>query len=413
MERINGPITIRDILLEHDNWQRFVQAHGDTIRPAVYENVRRMLACRTPQLGFHVYACPACGEQRIVPHTCKSRLCSSCGKPATDRWAEGVLSQVLDVEYHHLVFSVPWQFRSVTLANRAVMLHILFRSAADAILGWCRAYHDFTPGLIAVMHTFGADLKFHPHVHMLVTAGGLSSDGQRWVRRSGQYLMPEAGLKKRWRYQVTSRVNAAYRSGELRMPRLSGDRRRRLRIGTVMRAVLRITWYVTIGTSLKQVGLAVRYIGRYTRRPVIAEGRILRVDAKWVVFAYKDYSQGGRQSVKTLRVFDFIARLIRHIPDKHFRMVRHYGLFATRVRGTKLAQARRLLGQADPEPTPAPTWRERHATRTGVDPLVCPGCGTEMELDAYYFGSVPRLCQRFGLDPRERLGYRTAYRDTG
>jgi len=89
METINGRITIRDILLEHDNWQRFVEAHGDHIRPAVYENVHRVLACRTPQLGFHVYACPRCGEQRIAPRTCKSRLCSSCGKPATDRKGTG------------------------------------------------------------------------------------------------------------------------------------------------------------------------------------------------------------------------------------------------------------------------------------------------------------------------------------
>ena len=294
MERVKGRIAIRDILVDHDNWQRFVEAHGAHIRPAVYENVRRMLACRTPALGFHVYACPACGEQRIVPHSCKSRLCSSCGKPATDRWAAEVLNGTLDVEYHHLVLSVPWQFRALTLANRPLMLNILFRSAADAIMDWCKRYHDFTPGLIAVMHTFGADLKFHPHVHVLVTAGGLTSDGQRWVRRSGGYLMPEAGLKKRWRYQVTSRVNAVHGAGELRMPRLASDRRRRLKIGMIMAAVLKMIWYVTIGTSLKQIGFAVSYIGRYTRRPVIAEGRILRFDAKWVIFRYKDYSQGGR-----------------------------------------------------------------------------------------------------------------------
>jgi hypothetical protein len=413
MERIKGRLTIRDILVQHDNWRRFVAVHGDGIRPVVYENVRRMLACRTPELGLHVYACPSCGEHRLVPHTCKSRLCSSCGKPATDRWAEEVLNNTLDVEYHHLVLSVPWQFRSLTLANRRLMLNILFRSAAKAIIPWCQTYHDFTPGLIAVMHTFGADLKFHPHVHVLVTAGGLSGDGQRWVRRRGGYLMPEAGLKKRWRYEVTSRVNEAHRQGELTMPRLAGDRRRRLKIGMIMGAVLKMIWYVTIGTSLKQIGFAVSYIGRYTRRPVIAEGRLLRADAKWVIFRYKDYSQDGRHSVKKLRVMDFIARLIRHIPDKHFRMVRHYGLFATRVRGTKLAQARQLLGRAEPAATAAPTWRERHEARTGVDPLVCPRCGTLMELDDYYFGSVARLCVRFGLKPKERIAYRTPYRDSG
>ena len=93
-----------------------------------------------------------------------------------------------------------------------------FRSAADAVMDWCKRYRGFTPGLIAVMHTFGADIKFHSHVHVLVTAGGLSTGGERWVSLGHGYLMPQAGLKKRWRYQVTSRVNKAYRAGQLRMP---------------------------------------------------------------------------------------------------------------------------------------------------------------------------------------------------
>ena len=121
MERFTAGIPIRDILVEHDNWARFQAANRGRIRPVACENIRRMLACRTPALGFHVYACPECGEERVVPHTCKSRMCSSCGKVASDHWASAVLNDSLDVEYHHLVLSVPWQFRVVTLLNRKVI----------------------------------------------------------------------------------------------------------------------------------------------------------------------------------------------------------------------------------------------------------------------------------------------------
>jgi hypothetical protein len=407
MQRLTGRIALRDILLDNKNWDRFRATHKGRIRPAVGENIRRMLACRTPELGFHLYRCPDCGEERVVPHSCKSRMCSSCGKVAADRWADAVLNETLDVPYHHLVFSVPWQLRVLTLTNRKAMLNILFRSAADAVLEWCGRYGGFTPGLMEVVHTFGADLKFHPHVHVIVTAGGLSLDGKRWMALTRGWLMPQAGLKKRWRYQVTTRVGEAVRCGELSMPRVASGGR--LRWGAVLGAVLKLVWYVMIGTALKEVGFAVSYIGRYTRRPVIAEARILRFDERWVIFRYKDYAQGGQQSVKKLRVFDFIGRLIRHIPDKHFRMVRHYGLFATRVRGELLPRVRALLSQEEPEPLAPPTWRERWQGCTGTDPLACPRCGREMVLVEYCFGAHGVLYARLGLE----RGQRIEYHDTG
>src|SRR4030042_1265982 len=117
MERMRGGVAIRDIFLANGNWERFCEENAGRIRRSVLENVRRMLQCRTPELGFHVYECPGCGESRVVPHSCKSRMCSSCGKPATDQWAEEVLNRTLEVPYHHLVMSPPWQLRVLTLVN--------------------------------------------------------------------------------------------------------------------------------------------------------------------------------------------------------------------------------------------------------------------------------------------------------
>lgn len=407
METIRGRIAIRDIFLSNGNWERFRVEHGDQVRPAVKENVRRMLQCRTPELGFHVYACPDCGAGRVVPHSCKSRMCSSCGKPATDRWAEETLNRTLAVPYHHLVLSVPWEYRILALVNRNVMLNIFFRSAAAAIIEWCERYKGFTPGVTAVMHTFGSDLKFHPHVHLIVTAGGWSAAKGKWIGLTDGFLMPESGLKKRWKYQVTTRTTAAQKAGELKIPKLKDGRR--WTPGAILAQVIHLTWHVMIGSPLKEAGFAVRYIGRYTRRPVIAEGRILRYDAKWVVFRHKDYSQGGKRVTKTLPVMEFIGRLVRHIPEKHFRMVRHYGIFATRVRGTKLKAARESLGQASVETAPTPSWRERQRQRTGKDPLLCPKCGAEMLLFGYFFGKHAELYEMLGLDPGQRI----EYQDTG
>ena len=146
------------------HWWDFVSSYGRWIRPVVFDNVRKVLACRTPVLGCHVYKCAKCDHLQLIPHSCKSRFCPTCGKRATDAWADGVLSQLLDVPYHHLVLSTPWQLRTLLAMNRVEGLNILVRSAVEAVQQWARDVKEMRLGIIAVIHTFGSDLKWHPLV---------------------------------------------------------------------------------------------------------------------------------------------------------------------------------------------------------------------------------------------------------
>jgi hypothetical protein len=154
---------IATILATH--WWEFAKSAGVWIRPVVFENVRKVLACRTPALGCHVYRCPGCQHTELVPHSCKSRLCPTCGKHATDVWADRVLNDLLDVPYHHLVLSIPWQLRIVILMNRWDGLNLLVHAAKEAIAQWARDVKQMRMGMLLVLHTFGSDLKWHPHVH--------------------------------------------------------------------------------------------------------------------------------------------------------------------------------------------------------------------------------------------------------
>ena len=179
------------------HWEEFFQWHKGWIRPVVLETVRMLGACRTPALGCHVYACPSGHGIKVVPHSCKSRFCPTCGKHATDRWADRVLNDLLDVEYHHVVLSAPWQIRALMAFNRSVCLGVLARAGMACLNQWARDQHGMRMGIITVIHTFGADLKWHPHLHLLVTEGGLSLDGARWIRPYNLgWLMSHAGLKK-------------------------------------------------------------------------------------------------------------------------------------------------------------------------------------------------------------------------
>lgn len=401
MEYFTGAITLQMIFSQY--WICYCQWYTGKLREAVIENVKKILSCRTARLGFHLYQCEQCSAVRLVPHSCKSRFCSSCGKIATDKWSEERLSDILAVEYHHLVFTIPWQLRAICLLNRQVMFNLLFSAAALSITIWTKEYGGYLPGLYIVLHTFGSDLKFNPHFHMIVTAGGLSLDKSQWISSPKDYLMPEAGLKKRWKYNVISAIIEKNNAGLLQMPYLS-KQGKPLNLRGVISVISKLSWYIFIGSRLLEVGMTVKYIGRYTKRPVIAETRILHCDDKWVIFQYKDYADEGKSSVKKMRLFTFITYLVHHIPDKHFRVVRGYGLFSNRLKGELVPKARRLLGQSPQSKAMVhPSWRERKIQESGDDPLICEDCLIEMQLVAACFKPNYSLLARLGIAVDERI----------
>lgn len=401
MAQAGQQIRYRLALILANHWAEFVATYGRWIRPVVFETIRKILACQTPILGCHLYRCP-CGETRVVPHSCKSRFCPRCGKLATDRWADGVLNDLLDVPYHHVIVAVPWQLRPVIGFNRSIGLNLVIRAACGCLKQWAHDQKEMRMGIVAVLHTFGADLKWHPHVHLLVTEGGLSLDGTTWVRPYNLgWLIREAGLKKMWRYHCVRAFRQAHREGAFRWPAKSAFLKKYPCFNKMLSNIYKLTWYVHIGACLLDAGPTIRYIGRYTKRAVLAEYRITYYDQKVVRFRFKDYAQEGKISYKTLPVLAFIGRLIRHIPDKHFKMVRYAGLFASRWKARNLEQARTALGQVSPsEPSPSTlpsqlSWRERQIEIFGKDPLLCAVCKRSMRLVGKIFGNHQALAEYF------------------
>lgn len=386
------------------HWWGFVATYSMWIRPVVFESVRKALACRTPVLGCHVYRCKPCDQTRIVPHSCKSRFCPACGKHATDIWASSILNGLLDVPYHHLVMALPKSLRGLLAMNRTRGLNLLAQAATEAVQQWARDTMGMRMGIIAVIHTFGADMKWHPHVHLIVTGGGLSLDGKVWIATDPRFLMPHAGLKKRWKYHVISRLRKEHRKKPWRFRAEAGFLKDYPRFSAWLSTLWNMTWYAYIGASLADPRFSVAYIGRYTKRAVLAEYRITYYDAKSVRFSYKDYADGSRVRYKRLSVFAFIGRVIRHIPDKHFPMIRHAGLFSNRWKGRYLAQAHAALrhpAPADPPPS-APTWADRQEALTGSPPLRCPTCGNPMRYEGLLFGKWKTVEETFirAGDPR-------------
>jgi hypothetical protein len=259
--------------------------------------------------------------------------------------------------------------------NRQAGLNLLVQAATEAIQQWARDVKQMRMGILIVIHTFGADMKWHPHIHLIVTGGGLSLDGKRWIETDPKFLMHHGGLKKRWKYQITTRMKKAHRQGQWRFPKSKDFLKQYPCFAAMLNKLWHITWYAYIGASLLDPRFSVQYIGRYTKRAVMAEYRITYYDGKIVRFSYKDYAEGGKTSFMTLKVHTFIGRLIRHIPDKHFPMIRYAGLFSNRWKKQYLSQARVALNQSqsdDSNKNTQPSWADRQIDYTGTDPLICP-----------------------------------------
>jgi hypothetical protein len=263
------------------------------------------------------------------------------------------------------VFTLPEELRDIVLLNRKIMLNALFNLAASTVTSWAISNKSYIPGITMVLHTFGRDLKFNPHIHMLLTCGGLSLDYSSWVNN---FFIPHQALKPVWRYNVISFIRNSTRKNSLILPA-------KLNLNALLDALYSKIWYVSLGRKLPNARFTLIYIGRYTKRPVIAESRILEYDGEYVLFSYEDQISSKTVYVR-LTVENFIARLIRHIPDKGFRQIRYAGIFAVRVRSKLIPTVNNILENIRKSVNIFMSNLRNYLTRTPR----CPSCGGEMIL---------------------------------
>lgn len=371
-----------------EQWADFEEKHQ--VREVVSKEVQKMIKCRELNQGYREYCCPSCGERRYVAFTCKSRFCTSCGKKATENWVEELSQELLNVRHRHMVFTISEKIRGVFLKDRKLIKE-LSDSAAETIISylWERSKKQRpTPGIVCVVHTFGRDLKWNPHVHALVSEGALRAD-KNWKEITFfHYEM----LRKRWQHVLLKNLKKKL-AKTIENKRLIDMMYREHKEG----------FYVHAKNKMKNAKGAAQYIGRYVSRPAIAESRIENYDGKEVRFWYERHDNGERVEVVML-VFEFIGRLVRHIPERQFKLVRHYGIYS---RGRKrkaqlIISVWRKFKRIQNKRT---YWRERISKTFGQDPLICPKCGEEMVMDDIVYekyGSMLNRMRRRMLEAYEK-----------
>ncbi len=350
-------LSVADILRDHVGRLHLDHEQGKA--------VAHILACRTGRLGGHLAVCDRCGAKHYAYHSCRDRHCPRCGGLDQRLWAEAQLPHLLPVSYFHVVFTVPVSLRRFFLGKyRRHALEALFTAVSESILETA-ARRGLLPGILAVLHTWNQQLGDHPHIHCLVTGGGLGPQGFVHRRR---YLVRLDILQTVFKGKLLSKLQALLREGRTNVPNQSGHER--------LRDASRRTWNIDIRRPFGGPEQVVSYFARYVRKIAISDHRLLDYDGQTVSFRYRDRKDGNRVKTGKLDGPTFCRSFLQHVLPAGFVRIRRYGLLSNRVRKPLLGRCRELLG-ADPPLLLAPPRESRvEALRRifGFEPELCPSC---------------------------------------
>lgn len=337
--------------------------------------MRAIEICRTAELGGHVDECEECGHLTISYNSCRNRHCPKCQFLKKETWIEARERELLPIAYFHVVFTLPEELKSLALRNREVIYNLLFRAASETLTELARDRLGVQIGSIAVLHTWGQNLLDHPHLHCIVSGGGLSGD--RWVPSKRRFLFPVKVLSRLFRGKFLSFLKKAYEGGNLQ----GVDQ-----FTTLLNALYAKEWVVYAKPPFNGPETVLAYLGRYTHRIAITNHRILGMDEGRVSFSWKDYADGNTKKIMTLDVFEFIRRFLLHVLPPGFVKIRHVGFLSNRNRKARLELCRASLGVADPEPAPSESWQAVLLRITGIDVSRCPLCQGKMRTNSLYRG---------------------------
>lgn len=369
MEIITWLISIK-IILENKR-KFFLESHKWLIRESVLKNVRKVLACWA-NLGYISYKCEGCWELKHVFLTCKSRFCNSCSKPQSDLRTEKLYSRLPRwIGYHHVVLTIPEELRDFFKRHRKA-LAVLPKTASGSVCFFLRQKHKSIPWIIAVIHTFGAKLNRNPHVHLLITHWAFSFKENTFIK--DRFYLPYEAIRasrtKRLPKYLKDRVYA----------NLSWEKQKEeIRFlntfyGYKNKEDKESTWYGYFSKPHYWFETIIGYIGRYVKRPVIAQSRILDYDWENITFSYTDKLENNEIKDITCSDIEFLELLVQHIPNTYFHMVYYYGIFANRVKAKYLKIINTLYPSPRIYPRITKTFRGRFVLWTGKDPLRC-SCG--------------------------------------
>ncbi len=346
-----------------------------------------IMLCKTGKLGYSVSVCKECGNIVIHNNSCRNRSCPNCQAVLNETWIDARRSEVIDGPYYHVVFTVPAQLNALIYANQKLLYSALQKCSSETLLELSSnpKYLGATPGIIQVLHTWGQELNFHPHVHCIISGTGLSADGK--LKTCGKhFFLPAKVLASKFRGKLLAVLDDLYKTGRLSFSESCRKLHNSYEWSKLRDSLYRKDWCPDIRETFNGYGNAIDYLGRYAHRIAITNARIKKVTDDSVTFTAKDYRNGSVKKEVTISCKEFIRRFMMHVLPSGFQKIRYCGFLSNRNKKKNLEIIFRLQGhQRFHSKLQGLHMDEILMQLWGIDVHICPVCGCR---SLYHAGRV-------------------------
>lgn len=336
MKETENKYTIQEIFIEYGN--EYVKKNKLSLEQwKVFNAIKN---CGTKNLGYHICTCQECGEQYFGYNSCRNRHCTLCQNYAREKWIQNESSYLLDSKYFHIITTVPYELNEIFLHNQNICYNILFKATSESILELCEDpnWLGAKPGITSILHTWGQTMEFHPHIHSIVTGGGLKNN--HWISCDKDYLFKVQVLGSLFRGKFLSYLKHEF--DNLILDEAIYDLKL---FNKFLEPLYNKTWITYIEPPKGKAENVVEYVGRYSFRVAISNERIKDVRDGLVTFEYKDYKDDSNIKEMTISAEEFIRRFLLHVLPKHFTKIKHYGLLSNRNKKNNIRFCRFLISK--------------------------------------------------------------------
>jgi hypothetical protein len=354
----------------------FIERNRQWLRWTHIKVLLAIVRCRTAALGGHIDACTRCGYRAAISYnSCRNRHCPKCQTGARERWIQARRRELLPSPYVHVVFTLPPQLASLALQNKKVIYGLLLRASAETLLEVARNPRHLGAeiGFFSVLHTWNQKLQLHPHVHCVIAAGGLSSDGTRWIRSRPRFFLPIQVLRRVFRGKFVAGLKSAFQRKQLHLSGNLACLAQPKIFASWLRPLFRKDWIVYAKPPFGGPEYVLHYLGRYTHRVAISNHRLVAFEDGAVTFRWRDSAHNNEQKLMALSLDEFLRRFLLHLLPKGFVRIRHFGFLASRRRTQLLPLCLAALVSL-----PAQTETATSTAQDISSHWLCPQCGGPM-----------------------------------
>jgi hypothetical protein len=339
--------------------------------------MRAISQCHTAAMGSHAKRCTECGHSEVFYNSCRNRHCPKCQGLDAMQWVDKIQYDLLPIRYFHVVFTIPDSLNRLALINQRAIYDLLFRASALTIkqLAADRKHLGIETGCLAVLHTWGQNLMDHPHIHMVVPAGGLNIDTGKWVDSRKKFFLPVKVLSAVFRGKFLAGLKELYQGNQLKLIGSIKDLQSKAAFKCLLDQMYAKDWVVYTKKTFKSNLQVLRYLGRYTHRIAISNHRIRNYNGQTITFDWKDYRDSNHKKQMELDVKEFIRRFLLHVLPYSYHKIRYYGLFSLRNRSLRLNSIREKLSlPVHKKPFEKKSIVDLLRKLKGIDITLCPSC---------------------------------------